>query len=85
MKGFDMLISFIAGFLSGIGFFHHLMISSQKAILEKKKGTGFIFRFVPFSIFALSVAIIFKEGIILFLTGFYISRLTYTNFVLRYR
>jgi len=85
MKGFDILISFMAGFFSGIGYFHHLMLSSQKAILKRKNSTGFIFRFVPFCIVAVSIAFVFKEGIILFLIGFYISRLIYTNFVLRYR
>ena len=85
MNGIDLVFSFLTGFLSGIGYFHHLLISSQRAILNRKKSTGFIFRFIPFSIAALSVAIIFRDGIILFLAGFYISRLTYTNFVLRYR
>ncbi len=85
MNGLDLVLSFLTGFLSGIGYFHHLLISSQKAIIKRKNSTGFIFRFIPFSIIALSVAVVFREGIILFLIGFYISRLTYTNFVLRYR
>ncbi|HHG73997.1 MAG TPA: hypothetical protein ENK22_03050 [Persephonella sp.] len=85
MNGIDLVFSFLTGFLSGIGYFHHLLISSQRAILNRKKSTGFIFRFVPFSIVALSVAVVFREGIILFLIGFYVSRLTYTNFVIRYR
>jgi len=79
MKELKYIVSFLAGFLGGWLYFHHLYVMSYKAIMNKKKKTGFIFRFLPFVILSVTIAYFFKEGIIIFLAGFYISRLTYTK------
>jgi hypothetical protein len=81
MKVLIYLLLFFLGFLSGIFFFKHLFKNSKEAILKKKRSTGFFRRFIPFSIVAVLVAYYFKTGIIFFLLGFYISRLTFVRVI----
>ncbi|ACO03353.1 MAG TPA: ATP synthase subunit I [Persephonella sp.] len=79
MKIIVYALLFFLGYLCGILFFNHLFKSSKEAILKKKRSTGFFRRFIPFSVVAVAVAYFFKIGILFFLLGFYLSRLTFTR------
>ncbi|WP_456399650.1 N-ATPase subunit AtpR [Persephonella sp.] len=78
---FIYIISFIVGFIGGLFYFNHLYKSSKNAILSKRKSLRIFYRLIPFTILAFLIAYFFKTGIIFFLIGFYISRLTYTKFI----
>jgi len=69
------VISFLIGFFSGLLYFFHLYKSIKESILKGKKRLNFFTRFVFLGLTASTVAFIFKYGIILFLIGFYISRI----------
>jgi len=78
-----LVLSFLIGFLSGLLFFHHLFLSARRAILKKKRDLRFRFRFLFLALVALLTVLIFGKGSILFLPGFYLSRLTYSFILLR--
>ncbi len=70
-------LSFLSGIISGVFFFNHLYKGIKKAILRRKKSTGFLYRAVPVLSVAFLVAYFFKYGVILFLAGFFISKFIY--------
>lgn len=77
------VLSFLIGFFSGLLFFHHLFLSARRAILKRERDLRFRFRFLFLSLIALFTVLTFGKASILFLPGFYLSRLTYSLILLR--
>ena len=78
-----LFLSFLLGFLTGLFYFHHLYISLKRSLSKGKRKTGFLLRFSLLSLLLVPLALYFKESFLSFPLGFFLSRLTYSLFLLR--
>ncbi len=83
MKPETALLCLILGYLTGLLYFSHLLLSLLKSLSQKKPRMNYWKRYLAILFIIVPGTLLCKESFALFPLGFFLSRLTLTLTVLR--